>query len=42
VAYDPKQRDIRAFFGGNTEISPDSDINAHDTVTKKEDMMIID
>ena len=39
AAYDPKQKDIRAFFGGNTELLPDSDISAHDKVTDEEDMI---
>lgn len=33
AAYDPKQKDIRAFFGGSTEVLPDSDISAHDKIT---------
>jgi len=30
AAYDPKQEDIRAFFGGKTELSPESSAKAHD------------
>jgi len=33
AAYDPKQKDIRAFFGGKTELSPESSTKAHDQVT---------
>lgn len=40
AAYDPKQKDIRAFFGGSTELLPDSDISAHDEVTNREDMIV--
>jgi len=36
AAYDPKQKDIRAFFGGSTELLPDSD----DKVTNGEDMIV--
>ncbi|KAI0304504.1 histidine phosphatase superfamily [Multifurca ochricompacta] len=33
AAYDPKQKDIRAFFGGKTENLSISESNAHDEVT---------
>jgi len=33
AAYDPNQADIRAFFGGKTELSPESSTKAHDQIT---------
>ena len=30
AAYDPKQKDIRAFFGGKAEPPRESDISAHE------------
>ena len=35
-AYDHKQKDIRAFFGGNRELLPDSDNSPQDEVTDME------
>lgn len=40
AAHDPKQKDIRAFFGGSTELLPDSDINDHNKVTDEEDVIV--
>ncbi|KAI0259833.1 phosphoglycerate mutase [Gloeopeniophorella convolvens] len=37
AAYDPNQKDIRAFFGGKTEALPVSESNAHDEVVGAED-----
>jgi len=39
AAYDPKQKDIRAFFGGKAEPPPESDISAHEKVADEEDIV---
>jgi len=39
AAYDPKQKDIRAFFGGKAEPPPESDISAHEKVAGEEDIV---
>lgn len=36
AAYDPKQKDIRAFFGGKAEPPPKSDIGAYEKVADEE------
>jgi len=38
AAYDPKQKDIRAFFGGKTESLSVSESDAHDNVTNGGDI----
>jgi len=38
AAYDPKQKDIRAFFGGKAEPPRESDISAHEKVADEEDI----
>lgn len=41
AAFDPKQKDIRAFFGGNAERLPDSDIGGgHVEVTDEDDVVV--
>ncbi|KAI0004609.1 phosphoglycerate mutase-like protein [Russula compacta] len=39
AAYDPKQKDIKAFFGGKAEISPDNNNSTDDEVTHGEDII---
>ena len=36
AAYDPKQGDIRAFFGGKTDALEHAESNAHDEVDTEE------
>lgn len=39
AAYDPKQKDIKAFFGGKAEISPENNNSTDDEVTHGEDII---
>ena len=39
AAYDPKQKDIMAFFGGKAESQPGSNISAHDKVANGGDIV---